>query len=51
MSVHLGVSMKKGGTRELVRPALIEHAKERRESVEDRIADRIRAFSGSMQFV
>ena len=35
----------------LVNPALIEHAKERRESVENRIADRITAFSGSMLFV
>ena len=32
-------------------PALIEHARERAESVENRIADRITAFSGSMRFV
>jgi uncharacterized membrane protein len=35
----------------LVNPALIEHARERRENFEDRVADRITAFSGSMQFV
>jgi uncharacterized membrane protein len=35
----------------LVNPALIEHARKRRESVENRIADRITAFSGSMRFV
>jgi uncharacterized membrane protein len=35
----------------LVNPALIEHARERRQSVENRIADRITAFSGSMRFV
>ena len=35
----------------LVNPALIEHARERRKSFENRIADRITAFSGSMQFV
>lgn len=32
-------------------PALIEHARQRAESVENRIADRITAFSGSMRFV
>jgi len=32
-------------------PALIEHARQRRISVENRIADRITAFSGSMRFV
>jgi uncharacterized membrane protein len=35
----------------LVNPALIEHARQRRERVENRVADRITAFSGSMQFV
>src|ERR1700758_3735245 len=35
----------------LVNPALIEHAKQRQESLENRIADSITAFSGSMQFV
>jgi uncharacterized membrane protein len=32
-------------------PALVQHAKERAESLENRIADRITAFSGSMRFV
>jgi uncharacterized membrane protein len=32
-------------------PALVKHARERAESVQNRIADRITAFSGSMQFV
>jgi uncharacterized membrane protein len=35
----------------LINPALIEHARERRESFENRLADRITAFSGSMRFV
>jgi uncharacterized membrane protein len=35
----------------LVNPALIEHARERRQSLENRIADRITSFSGSMRFV
>jgi uncharacterized membrane protein len=35
----------------LVNPALIEHAKQRRQSIENRVADRITTFSGSMQFV
>ena len=34
-----------------VNPALIEHARLRRQSLENRIADRITAFSGSMRFV
>jgi uncharacterized membrane protein len=37
--------------RQLVNPALIEHARERRRSLENRLADRITTFSGSMQFV
>ncbi len=32
-------------------PVLLEHAKERAESVQNRIADRITAFAGSMRFV
>ena len=32
-------------------PALVQHAKERAESLENRIADRVTAFSGSMRFV
>src|SRR6266851_5728722 len=35
----------------LVNPALVEHARQRRESLENRVADRITAFSGSMRFV
>jgi uncharacterized membrane protein len=35
----------------LVNPALIEHARRRRQSVENRVADRITSFSGSMRFV
>jgi uncharacterized membrane protein len=35
----------------LVNPALIEHARQRRQSVENRVADHITAFSGSMRFV
>jgi uncharacterized membrane protein len=35
----------------LVNPALIEHARVRRKSIEDRIADKITDFSGSMMFV
>jgi uncharacterized membrane protein len=35
----------------LVNPALVEHARERRKSAENRVADRITAFSGSMRFV
>ena len=32
-------------------PALVKHAQERARNVENRIADRITAFAGSMQFV
>ncbi len=32
-------------------PALVEHAKQRAESVQNRIADQITAFAGSMLFV
>jgi uncharacterized membrane protein len=35
----------------LMNPVLVAHAKERATSVENRIADRITAFSGSMRFV
>jgi len=35
----------------LVNPALLEHARERRKSLENRMADHITAFSGSMRFV
>ena len=32
-------------------PALVQHAEERAQNVENRIADHITAFSGSMRFV
>ena len=32
-------------------PALVQHAQERAKSVQNRIADRITAFAGSMAFV
>jgi len=35
----------------LINPAVIEHERKRGQSVENRIADRITAFSGSMRFV
>jgi uncharacterized membrane protein len=35
----------------LINPALVEHARQRRERAENRVADRITAFSGSMRFV
>jgi uncharacterized membrane protein len=35
----------------LQNPALLEHARERAESVQNRIADRITTFAGSMAFV
>ena len=34
-----------------VNPALVEHARQRADSVQNRIADRITAFAGSMMFV
>jgi uncharacterized membrane protein len=34
-----------------VHPALLRHAEERRERLENRVADHITRFSGSMQFV
>jgi uncharacterized membrane protein len=35
----------------LINPALLEHARQRRLSLENRVADHITAFSGSMRFV
>ena len=46
MSVHVGQKHEP-----LVNPALIAHARERQQSFENRVADRITAFSGSMPFV
>jgi uncharacterized membrane protein len=40
--LHLGVEAS---------PALVEHARERAESAQNRIADRITTFAGSMRFV
>jgi uncharacterized membrane protein len=34
-----------------VNPALLEHARDRAQSIENRIADRITEFAGSMRFV
>ena len=39
------------GVKPLINPALIEHARQRRQSLENRVADHITAFSGSMRFV
>src|SRR4051794_11127087 len=35
----------------LINPAVIQHERERRQSAENRVADRITTFSGSMLFV
>jgi uncharacterized membrane protein len=35
----------------LINPALLEHARRRRESLDNRIADAVTTFSGSMRFV
>jgi uncharacterized membrane protein len=40
-----------GATPHLVNPALMEHARARRRSFENRLADHITEFSGSMRFV
>ena len=34
-----------------INPALLKHADQRRQSLENRIADQITRFAGSMQFV
>ena len=34
-----------------VNPALLQHAKQRRQSLESRLADQITRFAGSMRFV
>ena len=39
------------GAKPIVNPALVEHARQRQQKLENRIADRITAFSGSMRFV
>ena len=35
----------------LINPAVIAHERDRRQNVENRIADRITSFSGSMRFL
>ena len=49
----IGTMARKGEIRfeGLTNPALIEEARKRRQSIDNRIADRVTAFSGSMQFV
>jgi uncharacterized membrane protein len=53
MATEPSVVLKRVGHVELLEPnpVLVEHAKERAESVQNRIADRITAFAGSMAFV
>jgi uncharacterized membrane protein len=53
MSAEQPLLLKRVGHVELLEPnpVLVEHAKTRAESVQNRIADRITAFSGSMAFV
>jgi uncharacterized membrane protein len=41
----------RGRAPRLVNPALAEHARERAKSFENRVADHVTAFSGSMRFV
>jgi uncharacterized membrane protein len=50
MKLH-GVTLVGRDGKPLINPAVIEHERERRQSVENRIADRITSFSGSMRFV
>ena len=51
MAVHGFSSQRPVLTKHLVNPALVEHARQRAESVQNRIADRITSFAGSMRFV
>ncbi len=41
----------RASSQRLRNPALIEHADERRKSIENRVSDHITAFAGSMRFV
>jgi len=50
-STKLGLRQFDANGKPLVNPALLEHARRRRQSIESRVADRITAFSGSMTFV
>jgi uncharacterized membrane protein len=45
------VSKPRPGLPRAVNPALLEHARQRTQSLNNRIADRITSFSGSMRFV
>jgi uncharacterized membrane protein len=53
MSTEQSVVLKRVGHIEVLEPnpALLEHARDRAESVQNRIADKITAFAGSMAFV
>jgi uncharacterized membrane protein len=51
MAVHGFKSERPLELKPLVNPALVEHARKRAESVQNRIADRITTFAGSMTFV
>jgi uncharacterized membrane protein len=51
MATNADVPVTRKSSMPVLNPALIEHARKRRQSVENRVADRITAFSGSMQFV
>jgi uncharacterized membrane protein len=51
MATNAEAGVSRAERRSLVNPALIEHARQRRRTIDDRIADWITAFSGSMRFV
>jgi uncharacterized membrane protein len=51
MAMNTDMQLTRKGPVPVLNPALIEHARRRRQSIENRIADRITDFSGSMQFV
>src|SRR5262249_12524421 len=51
MATNTDVQLTRKGPTSMLNPALIEHARRRRQSIENRIADRITDFSGSMHFV
>jgi uncharacterized membrane protein len=49
--VNLTTQLRIARPPKLVHPALLEHARQRSKSVENRVADHVTAFSGSMRFV
>src|SRR5262245_1890076 len=51
MTVALNSSLHRRPMPELINPALMENARQRAESFENRLADRITTFAGSMRFV